>query len=606
MSSLGLSVDLRAGRRRSLPHLLTSRGGRQVAFVLPLLGGLVLWLVSLTDIPLAGLGKAGLTPALPLTWFLGAGLLVLTASSLCWRRSGAGWLSAAYIAAVVVVLYATVPALTSVPHYAWVYKHIGVTRFIGANHGVDPGVDIYNRWPGFFTLAAAFSSWVHMDPLRFAAWAEPVFALLETLLVGAVGYGVSRSRRVAAFSALIFSLGNWIGQAYFAPQSAAYLLALGLLLVFLRAFASEPPRQWINRLLERVTRRAQPERTLGVALPWGPGVSVALVLLIDAAIVASHQLTPYVLLMELGALTVFGATRSWALIAVMAVLTLGYLMPNLGYISRNFGLFTTFNPATNVSHPDWAVAHLSFLQANAGGLVSVLLIGLMSVSALLMARRGDGRRALALMVMAVAPVEVLFGQNYGGEASLRVFLFSSPWRDILIAFGIATLRSHRVRQIAAAAVCLGVVSLFVPAFFGAEELNIIPPGEVSASDYFFARAPAGSVLMLIAPDFPTRAGARYGVMRGPSADDGPNVLGVVSFQDRQLGRADVPHVISEIHQYSRSGFLVFSTTGYRYAELHAWTPPGAVAHLEAAVAASPQFRLWYRNRDARIYRLVSA
>jgi hypothetical protein len=148
------------------------------------------------------------------------------------------------------------------------------------------------------------------------------------------------------------------------------------------------------------------------------------------------------------------------------------------------------------------------------------------------------------------------------------------------------------------------LALFVPAFYGAEELNIIPAGEVSASEYYFAHAPAGSVLMLAAPDFPTRAGARYAVMRGPAADDGPNVLGVPSFQGRQLGPADVTHVIAEIHQYSRSGFLVFATSGYRYAELHDWTPPGAMQRLEGAVAASPRFRLWYRNADARIYRLV--
>jgi hypothetical protein len=65
----------------------------------------------------------------------------------------------------------------------------------------------------------------------------------------------------------------------------------------------------------------------------------------------------------------------------------------------------------------------------------------------------------------------------------------------------------------------------------------------------------------------------------------------------------VPAAISVIRQYSDSGFIEFSTTGYAYARVHELTQPGQLQSLELAVASSPRFEVWYRAPDVRIYRL---
>ena len=49
---------------------------------------------------------------------------------------------------------------------------------------------------------------------------------------------------------------------------------------------------------------------------------------------ASHQLTPYVLLLQLGALAVAGYLRPWWLAIGAGVMTIGYLIPNLSYADR--------------------------------------------------------------------------------------------------------------------------------------------------------------------------------------------------------------------------------------------------------------------------------
>jgi hypothetical protein len=572
---------------------------RYAVALTPLVGALVAWALSLHMIDTRGLGRYGLPPALPAIWYGALLVLICGAVTAIWAMRPKVALMALYILAIVIVLYATVPAITAVPHYSWVYKHIGVTRFIAVHGGVDTSVDIYNRWPGFFAGAAAFSRLAGIDPLSYAAWAEPFFALIDALLAGCLAWAIGRDVRVAGYAALIFTVGNWIGQAYFAPQAMAYTLALALMLVFVRNFAGGDVTPRLTGLMEKVVRRDQPPVALAAALPWSRAASVAIVLGLDAVIVATHQLTPYVLLLQCGALMLLGVARARWLVVAMGVLTLAYLLPNLGYVTHNFGLFTSLNPASNIQHGKTTPANVDWFDANAGGLLSVVLIMLMLASAVRLARLGLGRKALALLVLAGAPFGILFAQNYGGEASLRVFLFSSPWRDILIALGVQTIVRPRLRVAAALATCLVLAYMFIPAFYGAEDLNIITKGEVAASEYFYAHAPAGSVLILLAPDYPTRSGPRYSLMRG----DWPNIAGTSTFEDRPLGPAQIPAVIALIYQYSHSGYVVFSTTGYKYAAVHGLTLPGALESLERAVAASPRFRLWYATSDARIYEL---
>jgi hypothetical protein len=578
---------------------------RETAALLPLAAGILAWVLSLQLIRPYHLGRYGLAPALPVAWYGALALLVAGAVGAIWLGDRAV-MAGLYIAAIVAVLYATVPAVTSVPHYAWVYKHIGVTRLISDHGGVPfAGGDIYSRWPAFFAGAAVLSNWAGIDPLAVAAWAEPFFALVDALLVAAVAHAISRDARVAGFSALVFTLGSWVGQAYFAPQAAAYTLAFLLLLVFVRAFAGGELAPWVRRLTERVVRRPQPGGEFAAELPWSRGTSLAIVLAVDAVIVATHQLTPYVIVLELGALTVLGVARPRWLVAATATIAVLYLVANIGYITRNYPLFTGLNPSRNIQGGSWGAPHVDWLDANAGGVLSAVLILLMLASTLRLTRIGLGYQALPLLALALAPFGILLAQNYGGEASLRVFLFSSPWRDILIALGVAAIPGRRVRALAAGAVCLLLSYLFVAAFYGEEEFNVFRSDEVAAGEYFYDHAPSGSVLLLAAPDFPTKVGPRYTLMKGTQAEDGLNIAATRSFEDRPLGRAQVPAVISLLRQYSPRGYVAFSTTQYRFAAIKELTAPGALGNLERAIASSTHFHLWYVNRDTRIYELGS-
>ena len=165
-------------------------------------------------------------------------------------------------------------------------------------------------------------------------------------------------------------------------------------------------------------------------------------------IVASHQLTPYVLLASVGVLMLAGVVRPWWLLVPMALLTFGYLAANLTFIQQHYGLFTSIDPFNNVQGvnitPNTPVPGKVFNTNVQLVLIAVLwLAGLASVFRLL--RRGLLVRALPFVVLAACPFVVVFGQNYGGEAPLRIILFSSPWFAALISWASATVAGSHLR-----------------------------------------------------------------------------------------------------------------------------------------------------------------
>jgi hypothetical protein len=571
-----------------------------VGQLLPLAAALVLWALALPAIEPTSLGENGLVGDAPLMFFVALGILLGGATLVTWLEGTSGWVLAAYIGALVLILFGTIPAISDSPQYAWTYKHIGVVRLIDTTGAVHPGLDIYNRWPGMFSLAAAFSRVTGADPLTYAGWFECVFAWLEAIAVAAIALAVTRNRRAAAMSTLVWLLTNWIGQTYFSAQALAYLLSLAMLLVIVRQFpVGGRLHVRIAGLVGSLVRRPQPAGAFGDPLPWRTWQSVVVVVVLDAAVVTTHQLTPYMVMLQVGALTALGLRPRW-LVLVFAGLAAAYLAPNLNFVQSHYGLLGG-NPIDNaqVDRPHY---HRAWFYANVGGLLSYTTLLLAALGGLRLARVGLAQRAIPVAALALVPFVVLLGSNYGGEGVLRAFLFSSPWLAILIAWGLSTLRKGR-QLVAAVAGSALLCGLFLFAFIGNAGTNVIPAGEVAASDYFYAHAGPGSVLMLAGEDFPLRVGANYGEMAGPAGDHSPNLLEDPRLRGRPFTRRDLRLIVADMLDFSPHGYLVFSTTQNRYARFYGTTPSGAYEQLERWVAASAKFALWHASTHARIYRL---
>ncbi|WP_239377057.1 DUF3488 domain-containing protein [Frankia sp. Cj5] len=589
---------------------------RCIAAVGPLLAGTGLWAASLPSISTYDLDDYGLSPRLGLLWYTGlAVLLVGAAANLC-RRWMSGTVAGGYLVALATALYGTIPLIVDEPRYAWTYKHIGVIRYIELHGSVDWNIDIYHRWPGFFATAGFFSVLGDRpDPTSYAAWAELFFTLVNVVLVIAIARVLLHDNRIAWTAATIFVVTNWVGQSYFAPQAFGYTLTLGLMLILVWQFSGTHHSvlgSRVSRCIHRCTRRPVSMWPAPTKAVWPRSTAIAILLFLDFAIVASHQLTPYILAVQAGVLVLLGMLRPRWLVAAFLLIMVAFLLPHLSYVNQRYGLFTDLNPLAN---SETVAPNTAMLLGKTVNIICcrvlVLVLALMAVSgAIRLLRRSDGR-AVALFLLATTPAFLIFGQSYGGEAILRVVLFALPWCAILGAVACTTAPSGvlpavrgsrrylRVagRYLLVAATLLTCAALFVPAYFGQDEINFMTHDQLAATHYLYTHGQPGSVIMNIASNAPVRSSANYNLFLDES------LLRREKFQHRPLGAADIDDVVAAMHAYAPSGYLVFAPSTEEFARVFQLTPPGAVVSLEHAIAESGFFTPFYVGPDTRIYAL---
>lgn len=687
----------------------------------PLLLGVAgtgLWGLSLRSVDLARMTDYGLLPALPPTWYLGVGLILAGAVLAVCRREPRELVVALLLAALVMALYGTIPLVAELPQYAWSYKHFGVTQYIELHGSVDPSIDIYHRWPGFFALTAMFSTVAGApDPIAYAAWSEVFFTAGGALLVAAIGHRLLRSARLGWLAALFYVITNWVGQSYFAPQAVALLLALGGYLLVLDRFGRPRPT-WPLRALLRLPQRLRwpaarvealclpgpepaaeagapstapptpPPSTPGAAVapaaagtgtapgagtaagagvPRGPvpadttmviarrpagqpapaaagmqpvspdtatllitrrpaggqpaggapqappaaggtpawprGVALALVLLTHFAIVASHQLTPYVVVLGVVVMVVLGVVRPWWLAALLAAVTVGYLLPHLGYVEDRFGVFTGFDPLDNVQTSGVEAAgspmpgKVFFTRMGTLLTATMLLLGLIGVVRGL--RRGEGNVVVPIGFVVAAGLPVL-GQSYGGEGALRVVLFAGPWLCVLAARALAPVSAAgwSARRAAVVLPVTGlVVALFLPSFFGQSELNIQDPDQVAALEYTYAHGEPGTPLFAGVPHIPASLAGNYDEFPGGV----PTLVALGLLSGKEPTPADITRLTQEIGAYGEHSYLLFSDAQQAYLTINESARPDALRAWEDALLKSGHLTLWYEHGSARVY-----
>jgi len=604
MSVASLPVEDRPHQRVELTDLLP-----------PL--AIVLWVVALNEVHVKPMGGYGLLPLLPVTYWLAVFLLAV---SFAWQLRP-GRLSpprlALHVVLLVTFLHGTVPALFADPRYAWVYRHFGVVNYINAHGRVNDAIDIYHNWPGFFAAAAWLTKVAGAgDPIRYAAWAQVYFNLLNALAFGFVVSVLTSSRRKRWLAVFLFVAANWVGEDYFSPQALAYVLCLVIFGIILRWYSAAGTRwlQTAERVAQRLVRSrvvAEPPLLDRVVPPLRRGLLTGIVFALFAVVVVSHQLSPYVLIIGVGLLTVAGLVRPRWMVFGLAAIAIAYLAPHFTYVNRVYGLLNALgNPFRN-SRPRVGLGQGSAGRAFSANAARILSVGLWALAAVGAARRWRrGLPAIGLLLLAGSPALTFLLQDYGGEAIYRAFLFSLPWTVFLAVEALAPDGEHwsigtLARAGAAAAV---LVSLFVPAYFGLEAVNEIRPGEVAAANYFYARAAPTTVLVLAAPNFPARLAADYDqhIARTPPGD--PVLLATPRFSDRLLGPQDLltidDAVASVEPDQATAGYLVISTSMKAYCDEYGLGPSGALDDLDRLLSGAPRWRTFYRDSDAVIYELL--
>jgi hypothetical protein len=562
-----------------------------------LLGGIAAWILGVEQIQRSQIGFYGLLGTGDVLFVVGFALIVAGFLLELARGKPRGWLLGLHLVALLVAIHATVPILYGTPQYAWVYKHIAVTQQLGFNGQITDSTNIYQLWPALFAAAAALAGMGHTSPVTFATWAPLAFELAALLVVLGAFRAVHADRRVTWLAALLYiGLVSWIAQDYFSPQAFGYVLWFGILVIvlrWLRALPTGEPSGRLSRLRAQLLVGAQPPPATSGRMRL---IAVLLAAVVYFAIVAAHQLTPYLALASLGALEILGLVRPRWLLLLLAAIAVGFLIPRYNLIAHDFGgLFSGGNPITNAGGRA-GTYHAGPEQFTAWVVRALAaFMWLAALGRLVQRRQVLGRYAVPA-VLAFSPFVILGVQNYGGEAIYRIFLFSCPWCALLISEAMLELRRPVRRWLLIAGVSVGCLFAGLQGLYGPVRLRAFTPAEVDASRWLFSHVPAHALVVLPDDNFPAPLGVRYNQLTVQDIPADPQI------GEDTVDEGDVNKVVSWVNSLGHGNpYVVFSHSLGAYADF--FGAPRGYATLASKVATSPGWSVVYRNQDSTIYHL---
>ncbi|HEX9088825.1 MAG TPA: hypothetical protein VF867_15005 [Arthrobacter sp.] len=611
-----------SGRRldwRSVRTLEAFRGRGPATYVQwGVLGAaMVLWGVALALTGEDLVGNRGLLTTFPLIWYVAvAAVVALCIWAVAARKMASNVFLAASTTGLVAMLYASAPMVVSIPRLPWSYKHIAVTNYIGATGQVDPSIDIYNRWPGFFSVSAFMGEVVgYRDAVDYAALAEFGFGLLDVAIILAIARTLSANPRIYWTATLVFTLTNWVNQNYYSPQAFSYTLYLTMCLIALTFLRSTPIRiatvveGRLHRLQGWVKRgrpaAPQTQKTEAVYVNRAMVMPAAVaLLLLQAVTVASHQLTPYMVILALFPLFVFGYFRPKWIGPALALMAFAYLLPNLDFVANKYGVFSGFDFFKNASYTLPEVSNIddaSRWMARTPDALS-LFVGVLGLAGFVRNMlRGNVRQTVIVGWLAVAPMFWLMAQSYGGEAKFRVFLFALPWLAVGAAwlFWSGPVRTRKAVLGLTASLTI-MAMLFTIVYFQQEAKFRVPKEDVVAAQWLDARVGEKDVIFETNAFFPLLIGPNY-----PSYLEWGRVTSLTKFLQKSKGNVTP----EEVERYANNNwkperiFVVFSNSQLEQAIKDRLFDVNMLPALERELAVGDKADHVFDNGAVRIYQI---
>lgn len=577
----------------------------------------VLFVVPLRHVDATAVGGLGLVAALPPASLAGIALLAVTfVAVLCARRIRPA-LMTVQVVATVVCLHGLPAMLGGPPRFSTSWVHVGLLEYVTRTGSTAPTLDGRYSWPGFFTSWSWLTGADDRGDLAWVLHLTPVVSNLLYLVPFALVLRQLRADRRATWLALwSFGVLNWIGQDYFSPQGMAYLLHLTLLAVLITWCRPVDPAsgrrswRWVP-LLRRWTARLTVSGEVPVqrAAPTELALLLGVVVVLFAALVGSHPLTPFMTVFTVAGLVLVGRCRFRGLPVLLAVILVGYLsfltatywsgnvdelIDGIGRVLANVS--SGVSGRTAVPTPEHAIV----LRVRTLLGVVVPLVAL--VGLLRRWRRGyDDRLALVLLV---SPFAALALQSYGGEVALRVFFFALPGLCIFLgyAFFPGSTRAGRapLRVAAALAACaLVLVPSFLVARYGNQAFEAAREGELAAMDAVYG-AGEGPLVVLWPADDPTGFPV-------PNMVHGYQDVERVAFRAVAAPKdpADVDPVLDELRDLGDGALLVTTRMEENRLEIAAGYPAGWGGRFDAELAGTPGVRVLSSGPDAAVYALDS-
>ncbi|WP_457973272.1 glycosyltransferase [Arthrobacter sp. D1-17] len=518
------------------------------------------------------------------------------------------------VVVLVLMLFGTAAFVTDVPRGEVAFRHLGIADALSRMQGIDPEIDGYFNWPGFFALLATVLRATGLDPVAVALWAPVLNMGLWLAALGVLTGYLTRDPRRRWLALWLFCLGNWHDQDYLSPQAFGFFLYLVVIALLVGPLAARAPG---IRSFRRPDLAAWWQgRSPAESRPRHRASALAVALLLVAVICASHQLTPFVVLIAMTALTLSG--RVWPsrlplITAVMLSLWLAY--PASEYLLGHPPLAEAgLQAAAEANVVDrWSGTDGHVLVVQLRVVLTLALWALAAAGAVRDWRRG--RLDIRVVLLAVTPLLLFPAQVYGGEMLIRVSLFALPFIALqacsvllptdgntrpssLSPDALPTSGSTRSSVLAAgglALTCFLLAVLTVTGRFGNAQYDVFSDDEIAAVAAVQGLAPPGSAMISVAHPTPWRSEA-YLEHRYRTIDD----LCQSDFSTATCG----PVVYDYARKNSAGALVLLTRSSEASLVLQGASSEHDLAELEKWLSAQDGVELAFSNVDARAYRVT--
>ncbi len=613
-SACGQHIEQGGKEKWSVAALVTA----VVTVVLPIVA-LVIWALSLeaVHVNLRNMNNLGLVSIFPPSLIVALLIIAVSFGLAISQKRLSIPILLFHILILIFVLYGITALVESIPRFAVVYRHAGYTDYIMRHGGVDPNLDAYFNWPGFFIFVAFMTKIMGYNSiLPYAAWAPVFNNLLYLGPLYMLGRTFTNDKRIVWLSLFFFFVTNWIAQDYFSPQGFNFFLYLVMIVILVKWFKAPVPakprklgRRW--RILGPLLPLAQhffSWLTAPDTLPNAPASKKQRVLLMGCLIaifglmVFTHPLTPFLTIAPVTALIVLRRNNPIWLPVVMIVMTAAWLyfmaQPYLaGNISALIGDFTqvgssvTQNVTGRVTQGDPQHNFISDIRL----MMTVFVWVLALIGGLMRLRKGY--RDVTFVILALAPFPVFLAQSYGGEMLLRIYLFTLPPMCLFAASIFFTSTNRFVSlfmKVAVVVICVFLMGAFLYTRYGNERMDYITTQEFTGVEKLYDMAPRDSYLLEAWGGTPWEFRDYEQYNQDSLEDDIPDAVADLN----------VNAIVQLIHNQSSPNVFIIITRTQRATGDSEGLPHGTLDKLEKKLIASKLFVLVYTNQDVQILHYI--
>jgi hypothetical protein len=277
-------------------------------------------------------------------------------------------------------------------------------------------------------------------------------------------------------------------------------------------------------------------------------------------------------------------------------MAVGFLHGNLYWIVDSIG---KLNVGSSTLANLGQQSHDQVIVSRTARALTALVLGLAALG--FIRRRRGGWSDLPVVLLALAPALMVWGDAYGGEVLFRVYLFSLPFLAFFVAavvYPALWSGTSRVAPLLAAGISAVLLAGLYVVYYGKEREYHFTKGEVAAAKYLYKNAPAGSVLVDGTENYPW-AFHNYERYRYLSIALQPTVT-------RQQIVASPVTGIQRLVADNGGGraYLIITRSQEAEAEMTGVLLPDSLERIKSAAIASPSFRVVYQGPDAVVLALT--